>query len=265
MKYLLRLDLGEVIDGFIGNYLVPRNSSKDAYLKRIFKSLVGKFGYSLEKSIAFLMQMGERHSLKYTFFVVGKLAKANPGLVEHLLKYGHEVASHSMTHLLPVRLAPSEFKNQLQESRAILESQGAEILGFRAPHLLLRDAQYGLLADTGYAYSSSKLWAHPPLSYQTSSGAVTEFPLHYQDWNYHVMKHDIPFVTRTVREALCPGNVLLFHPTFLGSPPFEKIWDTVFAGSTVPRSVPLRDFHREDKKREKALSITIDLGLGRWE
>jgi len=265
MKYLFRLDLSEVVDGFIGNYLVPRNSAKDAYLRRIVKSLMGKFGYSLGKSIDFLMLMGERHSLKYTFFVVGKLAKANPGLVEHLLAHGHEVASHSMTHVLPIRLTPAEFKKQLLESRAVLESQGAEILGFRAPHLLLQDAQYGLLAETGYAYSSSKLWARPPLPYQTPSGVVTEFPLHYQDWNHHAVKHDIPFITQTVREALLPGNVLLFHPTFLGSPPYEKIWDRVFNDPAIPRSVALRDFFRDDKRRANSLSITIDLGLGRWE
>src|SRR3989339_241051 len=104
MRYLLKLNMSEIIDGFVGNYLIPKSRAQDHYFKRIAKSIAGKFGYSLPRSIDFLLRMGERYSLKYTFFVVGKLAGDNPGLVATLLRHGHEIASHSLTHVLAVRL-----------------------------------------------------------------------------------------------------------------------------------------------------------------
>ena len=129
MKYLFDLNIDEVIDGLVGNYLIPKNADSEGYFKQLYNSIKNKVNYSLRDSVEFVIKMGNKYSHRFTFFVVGKLAEKNPGLVGYLLENGHEVASHSMTHILALRLDEESFMNELLMSREILEEQGAEVSG----------------------------------------------------------------------------------------------------------------------------------------
>jgi len=265
MKYLFKLNKGEIIDGLISNYLIPKHDKSDVFLKRILQSFQTKFGYSLRESVEFVIEMGKKQGHKYTFFIVGKLARDNPGLVEYVLKNGHEVGSHSLQHVIPCRLDKESFYEELIESKKILESQGAKVSGFRAPHLLLNDSQYELIAKAGYRYSSSKLWDHHPIEYGNGDYPITEIPVTFEDWTCIKYRGDPGKLTKLVSDAARPGSVMLLHATFLASENFKDLWGEVLVVDKKRRSVSLQEqyFNNADTNKQN-ISITIDLGLGRW-
>ena len=95
-----------------------------------------------------------------TCFFLGWVAKRHPALVREAALRGHEVACHGMAHD-PVRtMTPEAFRQDLRESKSLLEDiTGGPVMGFRAPAWSIHGAEwaYGVLADSGFAYSSSRL------------------------------------------------------------------------------------------------------------
>ncbi|HPS26094.1 MAG TPA: polysaccharide deacetylase family protein [Bacteroidales bacterium] len=65
-----------------------------------------------EKYLAFL----EEHNCKATFFVVGDVARAYPGLIRKIAENGHEVASHSNVHIQLDKQNPKIFKEEVIKS-----------------------------------------------------------------------------------------------------------------------------------------------------
>ena len=97
--------------------------------------------------------------LPATFFVLGWVAEREPALVREIAAAGHEVACHGHGHVLPTRLTPIEFRDDVLRARKVLEDLvGAPVAGYRAPSFSLTDAQLGILAECGFRYDSS--W-HP--------------------------------------------------------------------------------------------------------
>src|ERR1700680_973975 len=45
-----------------------------------------------------LLELFERHSVRATFFLIGKFARACPGLVKEISARGHLIGNHSDTH-----------------------------------------------------------------------------------------------------------------------------------------------------------------------
>lgn len=97
--------------------------------------------------------------VKATFFTLGCVAAAHPGLMRRIVAEGHEVASHGWDHLRAFTMTPEEFRADLDRSRkAIEDASGAAVSGYRAPSFSI-DARtpwaHPILAEAGYAYSSS--------------------------------------------------------------------------------------------------------------
>ncbi|MFN8545809.1 MAG: polysaccharide deacetylase family protein [Candidatus Binatia bacterium] len=91
------------------------------------------------------------------FFVIGRDAEAQQGLLRDMVARGHEVASHSLTHPQPFRtLDDAALRAELGESRARLgAASGTEVIGFRAPAW---DADARVLREVeeaGYRYDAS--------------------------------------------------------------------------------------------------------------
>ncbi len=120
-----------------------------------------------------IVEVHEAHGMPATFFVVARLLEARGAdrlrpLKDHPL---FEVASHSYTHMLlrdhPLcgKAGPAEeHRREIVESKQRLEDAfGRPVLGFRTPVGFddgLRGAPrlLALLAEAGYAYSSSLAW-----------------------------------------------------------------------------------------------------------
>jgi len=260
MKWMFKLDRGEIFDGLVSLYLAHNGDRTEPWLKKLYRSLRTKVGYSLDESIDFLLQIGERHGHRFTFFVVGKLAASRPDLVKRILEKGHEVASHSMSHYMPQRLPPSAFREELITSKIILEDLGATVTGFRAPHLIMADSQYDILSEAGYLYSSSKSWRHAPIVLSTTRGEITEAPVHYQDLEFLKHRDDHDQLVAGLKNALVPGSVLLVHAQFLAAPSFAPVWDGLYSTPETCRSEVLSKLVAGEAP-ENATYITIDVGL----
>lgn len=94
-----------------------------------------------------------------TFFVLGWVAERYPGIVEKIIKNGHELASHGYGHQRVSDLTRDQFIGDITRAKKILEDiSGQLIKGYRAPSYSIgKNNIWALeaLAETGHEYSSS--------------------------------------------------------------------------------------------------------------
>lgn len=160
-----------------------------------------------ERALPRLREHLGRAGVRATFFVVARDLPTRGAAVRELVRTGHEVASHSVTH--PdgfAGLAPAALREELVASRVRLEdAAGAPVVGFRAPGFALTRRVAAAVREAGYAYDASlypsplalaaQLWLalsrrrlrprpRAPLSLRrrphrlaTDAGTLVEFPL----------------------------------------------------------------------------------------
>lgn len=85
----------------------------------------------------FVLDVLNTHRVKATFFVLGKNAEANPGILARLKKEGHVVANHGMEHLDGWKTAIGAYATNADEGR---KASGSDM--FRPPYGKLRPLQY---------------------------------------------------------------------------------------------------------------------------
>ena len=110
-------------------------------------------------SLPRLCEVFARLGIRATLFVVGRDAAAHASELRAAVNIGHEVASHSMTHPMPLAsLAVDRLRHELVDSKhALEEAVGVEILGFRAPNWDVSSGVLEGLAAAGYRYDASIL------------------------------------------------------------------------------------------------------------
>src|SRR5579872_7205814 len=92
-----------------------------------------------------LLEKLHERGVKASFFVVGDIARSNPGLVKAIANAGHDVASHTWDHRSVIRLNPRDFRADLLISKDALEQViGGPVFGFRAP-------AFSIIRQTGWA------------------------------------------------------------------------------------------------------------------
>ena len=130
--------------------------------------------------------------VKATFFVVGALAEAYPGLVRMVANRGHEIGCHSYYHQMPSRMERGQFKEDTARCRDRLQNlTGEPVVGFRAPEFAVQRLDhwcFEVLCELGFTYDSS-VFPHARLRYgiakastgpftiKTPSGVIQEYPL----------------------------------------------------------------------------------------
>jgi len=98
----------------------------------------------------------DRHGIPATFFVLGWVAERQPSLVKDIQQRGHEVACHGLRHVLPTRIGLTEFCDDAQRAREILEHiTGRPVTGYRAPSFAVTDDHLAVLPECGFSYDSS--------------------------------------------------------------------------------------------------------------
>jgi polysaccharide deacetylase family protein (PEP-CTERM system associated) len=106
-----------------------------------------------------VMALFDRAGVKGTFFTLGWVAERVPALIRDIVADGHELASHGYDHKRVFQMSRAEFAADLAKAQAILEDiGGVAISGYRAPSFSIDHRTpwaHGVLADAGYAYSSS--------------------------------------------------------------------------------------------------------------
>src|SRR3954469_24433723 len=113
----------------------------------------------LESTTRGLLEQLSRSEGRARFFIVGKIAEHNPGLVRAIHRAGHEVASHGWEHRRRHAMKPEEFRWGLPPSVDALEQvAGTAVVGYRAPTFSVvprTSWSVAILAEAGMAYDSS--------------------------------------------------------------------------------------------------------------
>ena len=117
-------------------------------------------GYKVMKEgMPLLLDLYEKYNIKSTFFFTGYIAKLYPEIVKMVLPYGHEVASHGLSHEKEDGFDVMPLKKQiehLKESKSILEDiSSAEVISFRAPALRVNNDTAIALRECNYKIDSS--------------------------------------------------------------------------------------------------------------
>ena len=82
-----------------------------------------------------ILDLFEKYQIKATFFTLGYIAEKFPDLIKKIDNKGHEIASHSYSHLDIRKTTEKDFENDIVKSIEILEKIiGKRVLGFRAPY-----------------------------------------------------------------------------------------------------------------------------------
>jgi polysaccharide deacetylase family protein (PEP-CTERM system associated) len=114
-----------------------------------------------------LLEFLRRAGMRCTFFVVGEIAERFPEAVRAIAREGHELACHTHTHRPLNEHTPASLREDLLRNLdAVRACAKGPVSGFRAPILsLTRETAWAhaVLAELGFAYSSSVLPARNPL------------------------------------------------------------------------------------------------------
>ncbi len=113
----------------------------------------------LKEGMPILLDLYAKYNIKSTFFFTGYIAKLYPEIVKMILPYGHEVASHGMSHIKSNGFDVMPLEKQirhLKESKSILEDiSGQEVISFRAPALRVSQNTVLALEESEYKIDSS--------------------------------------------------------------------------------------------------------------
>ncbi|MDE2229122.1 MAG: DUF3473 domain-containing protein [Alphaproteobacteria bacterium] len=144
----------------------------------------------VEASVDRLLALFEARGAKATFFTLGWIAERHQAMVQRIVGFGHELASHGLSHLRADRQSRDEFRADIRRSKVLLEDIGqTPVRGYRAATFSIGAGNlwaHDELAEAGFAYSSSIYpIAHdlygmpeaPRAPFRTGSGAVLEIPL----------------------------------------------------------------------------------------
>src|SRR5262245_39638789 len=121
--------------------------------------LNGALPSRVEPCVARILDMFGERGIRATFFVLGEVAEAHPGMVKRIAAEGHEVASHGYHHEPIWALSREQFETDVRRARRVLEdTTGEHVLGYRAPNFSIGAGQswaYEVLLAEGFRYDSS--------------------------------------------------------------------------------------------------------------
>ncbi|MCE9627845.1 MAG: polysaccharide deacetylase family protein [Candidatus Eisenbacteria bacterium] len=114
----------------------------------------------VERGTNAILDLLAKHGWRSTFFVLGDVVREHPELIRRMVREGHELACHGMSHRPVWRATPETFRAELREFRTTVEGVLGDfpVTGFRAPTFSIdRSNAWALdvLADEGYRYDSS--------------------------------------------------------------------------------------------------------------
>lgn len=139
----------------------------------------------VERNIALILELLERHRTRATFFTLGWIAERHPAMIRDIVSHGHELANHGYSHARASDQTPEAFRGDLSRAKSVLEDVGGVgVRGYRAPSFSIGAANlwaHDVIAETGHTYSSSVYpIAHdhygmpeaPRFAWRTPSGIV---------------------------------------------------------------------------------------------
>jgi polysaccharide deacetylase family protein (PEP-CTERM system associated) len=147
----------------------------------------------LPASVDRLLRLFEERGVRATFFVLGRAAEREPGVVRRIAAGGHEVACHGWSHELVYRQTADSFRAEARRAKAFLEDlAGAPVEGYRASTFSITSRSLwalDVLAEEGFTYDSSiaplrhdrygipDAPRHPHVRHLAGGRSLVEFPV----------------------------------------------------------------------------------------
>jgi len=132
--------------------------------------------YGAKVAVPLLLELLDRHDVRATFFVPGRVAERHGERVAEIVSAGHELAHHGYTHRPPSTLSREEEEDEIVRAKVILEGFGADVAGYRSPSWDFSPHTLGLLGAHGFRYSSNLMDDLRP--YRHENGLV-ELPVQW--------------------------------------------------------------------------------------
>ncbi|HHV35524.1 MAG TPA: polysaccharide deacetylase family protein [Syntrophomonadaceae bacterium] len=117
----------------------------------------------LSEPTARVLDLLDEFGVTATFFIVADLLNHYPDLVERVVERGHEIACHGLDHSCKIHpgtreplISCSEFEERTLLAKEMLEGvSGEEVIGYRAPNVLVAGWMLDSLEEIGFKYDSS--------------------------------------------------------------------------------------------------------------
>jgi polysaccharide deacetylase family protein (PEP-CTERM system associated) len=104
-----------------------------------------KYEVRIYQNVDRILERLDEGKIRATFFCLGWMAEKHPDVIRKIDRMGHHIGCHSYQHQLSNRLSKSEFKNDSEKAKKVIEDLiSKEINAFRAP---------------GFSITKTNLWA----------------------------------------------------------------------------------------------------------
>ena len=137
---------------------------EDYFQVSAFERYVGRDSWDdrecrVERNVDRILELFDSHGVKATFFTLGWVTERYPEMIRRIVGQGHELASHGWSHVRVTQQQPSEFRQDILRTKALLEDvSGQDVIGYRAASYSIGANNLWaleLLQETGHRYSSS--------------------------------------------------------------------------------------------------------------
>jgi peptidoglycan/xylan/chitin deacetylase (PgdA/CDA1 family) len=205
--------------------------------------------YGAKVGLPLVLDVLRRSAVRATFFIPGRVAERYPERVGEILRDGHEIGHHGYTHRSPSRLAAAEEEAELVKGKAILESCGATVEGYRSPSWEFSPRTLDLLDRHGFRYSSNLMDDIRP--YRHDGSRVVEVPVQWilddaphfwfsdSSWDKKIATVDeVRSIWLAELQGICAlGGACVFtmHPQIIGRPGRLPLLESMIAAA---RRVP---------------------------
>lgn len=147
----------------------PANADRPGVLSQ------GTFGAKV--ALPRVLEVLDRHGVRATFFIPGRVAERHPDRVKEIVAAGHEIGHHGYTHTSPTKLTRDEEEAELVRGKEILEAFGVELAGYRSPSWDFSPSTLELIERHGFRYSSNLMDDVRP--YRHEGSRIVEVPVHW--------------------------------------------------------------------------------------
>jgi len=108
----------------------------------------------IEKGAPALLSLFGELGVRATYFATGEVAERYPDAVRELVRAGHELGCHGVTHTAFDTLDEPAARGEIEQSARLLRTF-APVTSFRAPYLRFPEPYVRLLEEAGFALDSS--------------------------------------------------------------------------------------------------------------
>jgi peptidoglycan/xylan/chitin deacetylase (PgdA/CDA1 family) len=108
----------------------------------------------IEQGAPALLELFAELGIPATYFSTGEVAERYPDAVRALVRDGHELGCHGVSHTAFDALAEADARREIRDSAALLRTF-APVSSFRAPYLRFPERYVRLLEESGFTLDSS--------------------------------------------------------------------------------------------------------------